>query len=80
MVWPSRDHRARLMASVQHAGQRLRSADRERHAALDELTAACAALPNQTADELARTAELPLEAILAIRVRLLEATQDASGI
>ncbi|MGO4257423.1 hypothetical protein [Marmoricola sp. RAF53] len=60
------------MERVERAGRRLRSAEDERHAALDELADACAELPEETSERLAREAEVPVEGIIALRLRLLE--------
>lgn len=66
------------MRRVARAGQRLVAADRERAAAMEELTSACAELPRVSVGELARVADLPVAGLIAVRLRL-EARASRDG-
>ena len=58
------------MRRLENAGRRFAAADKERHAALVELTDACADRPDLSTEELARATHLSVSGLIAIRMRL----------
>lgn len=64
------------MQRLKIAGRRFDAANKERHAALHELSAACAARPDLSLDELTRATGVASAGLIAIRMRLTKAPPE----